>query len=147
MGMAGFIACKALSARNDAPQRASRPWDKQRDGFVMGEVRSWLNRICRKLSNNSPKTTRSGQQQGAGVLVLESLEHAKKRGATIYAEYCGGGVSCDAYDLTSPRTDGRDVVLCMQSALNDAGITADKVIVWRKGELCPYAITFSHEAT
>mmetsp|Transcript_4499 Transcript_4499/g.19252 ORF Transcript_4499/g.19252 Transcript_4499/m.19252 type:complete len:442 (-) Transcript_4499:1287-2612(-) len=101
MGMAGFIACKALSARNDAPQRASRPWDKQRDGFVMGE--------------------------GAGVLVLESLEHAKKRGATIYAEYCGGGVSCDAYDLTSPRTDGRDVILCMQSALNDAGITADKV--------------------
>uniref|UniRef100_A0A6T6K9G0 beta-ketoacyl-[acyl-carrier-protein] synthase I n=1 Tax=Rhodosorus marinus TaxID=101924 RepID=A0A6T6K9G0_9RHOD len=101
MGMAGFIACKALSARNDEPQRASRPWDKQRDGFVMGE--------------------------GAGILVLESLEHAKQRGATIYAEYLGGGVSCDAYDLTSPRTDGRDVILCMQSALDDAGTTADKV--------------------
>ncbi|KAJ8908712.1 hypothetical protein NDN08_005417 [Rhodosorus marinus] len=101
MGMAGFIACKALSSRNDEPQRASRPWDKQRDGFVMGE--------------------------GAGILVLESLDHAKDRGATIYAEYLGGGVSCDAYDLTSPRTDGRDVILCMKSALDDAGITADKV--------------------
>lgn len=64
------------------------------------------------------------------MLVMESLEHALKRGATILAEYLGGGVSCDAYDLTSPRSDGRDVILCMQSALEDAGITAAEVRSW-----------------
>jgi 3-oxoacyl-[acyl-carrier-protein] synthase II len=101
MGLGGFIACKALSKRNDDPTAASRPWDKGRDGFVMGE--------------------------GAGVLVMESLAHAKKRGARILAEYLGGGISTDAYDLTSPRADGRDVILCMRSALADAGVEAGDV--------------------
>ncbi|MBS0627009.1 MAG: beta-ketoacyl-[acyl-carrier-protein] synthase II, partial [Verrucomicrobia bacterium] len=80
IGLAGFVACKALSEKNETPEQASCPWDKNRDGFVMGE--------------------------GAGVLVLESLEHAKARGATILAEYLGGAVSCDAYHMTSPREDG-----------------------------------------
>ncbi len=101
MGLAGFCACKALSQRNDEPTRASRPWDRDRDGFVLGE--------------------------GAGVLVLESLEHAQKRGATILAEYLGGGVSCDAYHLTDPRADGAGVVLCIQNALKDAGVSADEI--------------------
>ena len=79
-GLGGFIACRALSSRNDDPTGASRPWDKGRDGFVMGE--------------------------GAGVLVMESLAHAKRRGATILGEYLGGGISTDAYDLTAPRADG-----------------------------------------
>jgi 3-oxoacyl-[acyl-carrier-protein] synthase II len=96
MGMNGFIACKALSRRNDEPTRASRPWDKQRDGFVMGE--------------------------GAGVLVLESLEHAQKRGAPILAEYLGGAISCDAHHMTNPRDDGMGVRLCMENALKDADI-------------------------
>lgn len=101
MGLGGFIACKALSKRNDDPTAASRPWDKGRDGFVMGE--------------------------GAGVLVMESLAHAKKRGARVLCEYMGGGISTDAYDLTSPRADGRDVILCMRSALSDAMIKPDDV--------------------
>jgi 3-oxoacyl-[acyl-carrier-protein] synthase II len=101
IGLAGFVACKALSERNDAPEKASRPWDKARDGFVMGE--------------------------GAGVLVLESLDHALARGAPIFAEYLGGGVSCDAYHMTSPRTDGLGVGLCIQHALNDAGIEKERV--------------------
>ena len=101
MGLGGFIACKALSKRNDDPAAASRPWDKGRDGFVMGE--------------------------GAGVLVMESLAHAKKRGARVLCEYMGGGISTDAYDLTSPRADGRDVILCMRSALSDAMIKPDDV--------------------
>lgn len=96
MGLAGFCACKALSQRNDAPTQASRPWDQGRDGFVMGE--------------------------GAGVLLLESLDHALARGATIYAEYLGGGVSCDAHHLTEPRQDGEGVALCIRSALQDAGV-------------------------
>lgn len=96
MGLAGFCACKALSQRNDAPQKASRPWDRARDGFVMGE--------------------------GAGVLVLESLEHALARGAPILAEYVGGGLSCDAHHLTDPRADGEGVALCIQNALKDAAI-------------------------
>ncbi|ACO70398.1 predicted protein [Micromonas commoda] len=100
-GLGGFIACRALSSRNDDPTGASRPWDKGRDGFVMGE--------------------------GAGVLVMESLAHAKKRNATILGEYLGGGISTDAYDLTAPRADGRDVILCMRSALADAGLEADAV--------------------
>lgn len=101
MGLAGFAACKALSQRNDEPTKASRPWDRDRDGFVMGE--------------------------GAGVLVLESLEHAQARGATIIAEYLGGGMSCDAYHLTDPREDGEGVAQCIQSALKDAGISADEI--------------------
>jgi 3-oxoacyl-[acyl-carrier-protein] synthase II len=101
IGLAGFCSCKALSQRNDEPQRASRPWDKDRDGFVMGE--------------------------GAGVLVLESLEHALARGATILAEYLGGGLSCDAHHITEPRMDGEGVALCIHRALEDAGITADEI--------------------
>lgn len=101
IGLAGFSACKALSQRNDEPTRASRPWDKDRDGFVMGE--------------------------GAGVLILESLEHALKRGAPILAEYLGGSSSCDAYHMTDPRADGEGVALCIQKALEDAGVTADRV--------------------
>lgn len=99
IGLAGFVACKALSERNDDPTKACRPWDKNRDGFVMGE--------------------------GAGVLVLESLEHALARGAPIYAEYLGGGISCDAYHMTDPKEDG--VVLCMENALKDAGIAKEDV--------------------
>ena len=100
-GIGGFIACRALSSRNDDPAGASRPWDKGRDGFVMGE--------------------------GAGILCMESLAHAKKRGANILGEYLGGGISTDAYDLTAPRADGRDVILCMRSALADAGLEASQV--------------------
>lgn len=96
MGIAGFNACKALSTRNDDPQKASRPWDQERDGFVMGE--------------------------GAGVLILETLEHAQKRGAPILAEYLGGGLSCDAYHITDPRADGEGVKACIQNALSDAGV-------------------------
>lgn len=101
IGLAGFCACKALSTRNDAPQKASRPWDTERDGFVMGE--------------------------GAGVLILESLEHAIKRGATIYAEYLGGGLSCDAHHITEPRPDGEGVAICVKNALADAGVQPEHV--------------------
>jgi 3-oxoacyl-[acyl-carrier-protein] synthase II len=101
MGLAGFCACKALSQRNEAPEQASRPWDRDRDGFVMGE--------------------------GAGVLVLESLEHAVSRGAKILAEYLGGGLSCDAYHLTDPRADGEGVALCIRHALEDAEIAAEDI--------------------
>jgi 3-oxoacyl-[acyl-carrier-protein] synthase II len=101
MGIAGFNACKALSTRNDDPQGASRPWDESRDGFVMGE--------------------------GAGVIVLETLEHAKARGATILAEYLGGGLSCDAYHITDPRPDGEGVKLCIENALKNANVTADQI--------------------
>ena len=101
MGLSGFTALKALSRRNDDPKAASRPWDKNRDGFVMGE--------------------------GAGVLVLESLEHAEKRGATILAEYLGGSISCDAYHMTDPHKDGKGVSLCIEKALQDAGIEKERV--------------------
>lgn len=101
LGVAGFIACKALSQRNEDPTKASRPWDQDRDGFVMGS--------------------------GAGVLVLESLEHALARGAHIYAEYLGGGISCDAYHITDPRVDGEGVALSIENALEDAGISKDRV--------------------
>lgn len=101
MGIAGFNACKALSTRNDDIHGASRPWDKDRDGFVMGE--------------------------GSGVLVLETLEHAEKRGAKIIAEYLGGGLSCDAYHITDPRPDGEGVKACILNALNDAGVKAEDV--------------------
>jgi len=101
IGLAGFVAIKALSTRNDAPEKASRPWDTGRDGFVMGE--------------------------GAGVLVLESLEHALKRGAPILAEYLGGAVNCDGYHMTSPREDGALVAKCMVDALHDAGVVKERV--------------------
>jgi 3-oxoacyl-[acyl-carrier-protein] synthase II len=101
MGLTGFCACKALSERNDEPEKASRPWDQGRDGFLMGE--------------------------GAGVLILETLEHALARGATILAEYLGGGVSCDAYHMTEPRSDGEGVALCIHNALNDAGVQVEDV--------------------
>lgn len=101
IGLAGFVAIKALSERNDDPTKASRPWDKNRDGFVMGE--------------------------GAGILVLESLEHALARGATILAEYLGGGVCCDAYHMTNPREDGLGVAMCMDMALRDAGIKKEDI--------------------
>lgn len=95
MGMAGFIACRAVSQRNDDPASASRPWDQDRDGFVMAE--------------------------GAGVLALESLEHARARGAPILAEFCGGAINCDGHHLTDPLPGGEGVAACMRSALVDAG--------------------------
>lgn len=99
MGVAGFCACKALSQRNDEPTKASRPWDKARDGFLIGE--------------------------GAGVLLLETLDHAIKRGAPILAEYLGGGVSCDAYHITEPRIEGQE--MCIRNALKNAGVTPEDV--------------------
>jgi 3-oxoacyl-[acyl-carrier-protein] synthase II len=101
MGMGGFAAAKALSARNDEPQKASRPWDKDRDGFVLGD--------------------------GAGVLVLEEYEHAKARGAKIYAELIGFGMSGDAHHMTAPPDDGSGAALAMQNAIRDAGITPEAI--------------------
>ncbi len=96
LGVGGFAAAKALSTRNDAPQQASRPWDKDRDGFVIGD--------------------------GAGVILLEEYEHAKARGAKIYAELVGFGMSGDAHHMTSPPEDGRGGAAAMRNAINDAGI-------------------------
>jgi 3-oxoacyl-[acyl-carrier-protein] synthase II len=101
LGMASFIAARALSTRNDAPEKASRPWDKDRDGFVMGE--------------------------GAGVVVLEDYEHAKKRGARIYAELVGYGMSADAHHITAPHEDGLGAGKAMDLALADAGLKAEDV--------------------
>jgi 3-oxoacyl-[acyl-carrier-protein] synthase II len=101
IGLAGFVAIKALSTRNEDPTKASRPWDTERDGFVMGE--------------------------GAGVLLLESLDHALARGAPIYAEYLGGSVNCDAYHMTDPRPDGQGVALCIEEALRVAGVSKTDV--------------------
>lgn len=101
IGLAGFVAIGALSTRNEAPTKAHRPWDRQRDGFVMGE--------------------------GAGVLVLESLEHALSRGAPILAEYLGGSVNCDAYHITTPREDGAGVGSCIEDAILDAGIAKEEI--------------------
>ncbi|RCU52567.1 MULTISPECIES: beta-ketoacyl-ACP synthase II [Corallincola] len=101
LGLGGFAAAKALSTRNDEPQQASRPWDKDRDGFVLGD--------------------------GAGMIVLEEYESAKARGAKMYAEVVGFGMSGDAYHMTSPPADGSGAAAAMVNALNDSGIDYDKV--------------------
>ena len=100
-GLAGFANMKALSMRNDDPERASRPWDKARDGFVMGE--------------------------GAGVVVIEELEHAKKRGAPIFAELVGYGATADAYHLTSPHPEGLGAAKCMEMALRHAKLNVTDI--------------------
>ncbi|MFQ5604372.1 MAG: beta-ketoacyl-ACP synthase II [bacterium] len=101
LGIGGFNAMKALSTRNDAPQKASRPFDKNRDGFVMGE--------------------------GAGIIVLESLEHALNRGAEIYAEVGGVGYTADAYHITAPAPNGEGAVSAMKKAIQDAGIEPQEI--------------------
>ena len=101
LGLGGFAAARALSTRNDNPQAASRPWDKDRDGFVLGD--------------------------GAGVLVLEEYEHAKQRGAKIYAELIGFGMSGDAYHMTSPPEDGSGAAASMRNAILDAGISPELI--------------------
>ncbi|MBM7061001.1 beta-ketoacyl-ACP synthase II [Pseudomonas sp. UL073] len=101
LGIGGFAAARALSTRNDEPTLASRPWDKQRDGFVLSD--------------------------GAGALVLEELEHAKARGATIYAELVGFGMSGDAFHMTSPPEDGAGAARCMANAVRDAGLNPEQV--------------------
>jgi 3-oxoacyl-[acyl-carrier-protein] synthase II len=100
-GVAGFNALKALSERNDSPETASRPYDKDRDGFVLGE--------------------------GAGALILEEYEHAKRRGAKIYAEIIGGGMSADAYHITAPHPEGAGIIKVMEYALEEAGIKPEDV--------------------
>ncbi|MGL1957513.1 MAG: beta-ketoacyl-ACP synthase II [Colwellia sp.] len=101
LGMGGFGAARALSRRNDDPQAASRPWDKDRDGFVLGD--------------------------GAGVIVVEEYEHAKARGAKIYAELVGFGMSGDAYHMTSPPADGAGAARAMQNAINDAQVDINDI--------------------
>jgi 3-oxoacyl-[acyl-carrier-protein] synthase II len=99
--MGGFASARALSTRNDDPAGASRPWDKDRDGFVMGE--------------------------GAGAVVLEEYEHARRRGARMYCELAGYGVSADAYHITAPAEDGDGAFRCMRNSLRDAGMNADGI--------------------
>jgi len=101
LGLAGFCSMRALSTRNDEPHKASRPFDKERDGFVIGE--------------------------GAGILVLEELERAKKRGAKIWAEIVGFGMSCDAYHITQPAEDGKGIRIAMERSLRDARVNLDEV--------------------
>lgn len=101
LAIGGFASAKALSTRNDAPHKASRPWDQDRDGFVLGD--------------------------GAGVLVLEEYEHAKARGAEIYAEVTGFGMSSDAYHMTSPSPGGEGAARCMINAMNDAEINPEQI--------------------
>jgi 3-oxoacyl-[acyl-carrier-protein] synthase II len=101
MGIGGFAAMRALSTRNEEPERASRPWDKQRDGFVVGE--------------------------GAGILILEELEHARGRGAPILAEVAGYGMSGDAFHITAPCEDGDGAYRVMRNALRDAGVAPEAI--------------------
>ena len=101
VGLGGFCAARALSTRNEDPESASRPWDAQRDGFVLGD--------------------------GAGVMVLEDLAHAKKRGARIYAELTGFGMSGDAFHMTAPSEGGEGAALCMKNALVSAGLNPEQV--------------------
>lgn len=101
LGVSGFAAMRALSTRNDEPAKASRPWDKDRDGFILGD--------------------------GAGVLVLESYEHAKKRGAKIYAELAGFGMSADASHITTPHPDGLGAAMATENALRDARMNPDEI--------------------
>jgi 3-oxoacyl-[acyl-carrier-protein] synthase II len=101
MGLGGFASARALSTRNEDPTAASRPWDKNRDGFVLGD--------------------------GAGIIVLEEYEHAVKRGAKIYAELIGSGMSSDAYHMTMPSKGGEGAARCMVNAMNDARINADEI--------------------
>ncbi len=102
IGLASFCALRGLSTRNDDPEHASRPWDKGRDGFLMAD--------------------------GAGVIILETLEHARKRGARIHAELLGSGVSGDGYHITAPDPEGKGAALAMEHALKDAGIDKDRII-------------------
>ncbi len=101
IGVAGFAAMRALSTRNDDPEHACRPFDKERDGFIMGE--------------------------GSGIVILEEYEHAVKRGATVYAELAGFGMTCDAFHMTAPCEDGSGAMRAMQAAMRDAGLAADGV--------------------
>lgn len=100
-GLGGFASARALSTRNEDPETASRPWDKDRDGFVLSD--------------------------GAGVIVLEELEHARRRGARIYVEIIGFGMSADAYHMTQPPEEGEGAARCMRNALNDASVDAEAV--------------------
>src|SRR5690606_25815291 len=97
----GFCAMKAMSTRNDEPTKASRPWDRDRDGFVLGD--------------------------GAGILILEEYEHARARGARIYAELAGFGATSDAFHMTAPSENGEGPARCMRAALSDAGVNATEV--------------------
>ena len=101
VAMGGFCSARAMSTRNDEPHKASRPWDKDRDGFVLAD--------------------------GAGVLVLEDLDHARTRGARIYCELVGFGMSADAYHITAPSEDGDGASRCMRAAMNDAGLNPEQI--------------------